>query len=41
VTCAIPATTQVAHVKENMASATGRLPDAAMRRRMIAYAEAL
>jgi diketogulonate reductase-like aldo/keto reductase len=41
VTCAIPATTQVAHVKENMGAATGSLPDAAMRRHMIAYVEAL
>jgi len=34
VTCAIPATSQVAHLRENMAAATGRLPDEAMRRRM-------
>ncbi len=39
VTCAIPATTSVAHVRENMNAATGRLPDAAMRRRMIAAVE--
>ena len=32
VTCAIPATTRVDHVRENMAAATGPLPDAAMRR---------
>lgn len=38
---AIPATTQVAHVKENMAAATGSLPDGATRRRMAAYVEAL
>jgi len=36
VTCAIPATTQVAHVLENMRSATGRMPNAAMRARMAA-----
>jgi diketogulonate reductase-like aldo/keto reductase len=36
VTCAIPATSQVAHVRENMAAATGRLPDAAMRKRISA-----
>jgi len=41
VTCAIPATTRVAHVKENMGAAAGQLPDAAMRRRMAAYVEAL
>jgi diketogulonate reductase-like aldo/keto reductase len=41
VTCAIPATSQVAHVRQNMGAATGRLPDAAMRRRMAAYVEAL
>lgn len=41
VTCAIPATTSVAHVAENMGAAYGRLPDDAMRRRMIAYVEAL
>jgi diketogulonate reductase-like aldo/keto reductase len=41
VTCAIPATSQVAHVKENMGAAWGALPDAAMRRRMIAHVEAL
>lgn len=41
VTCAIPATTQVAHVRENMGAAYGRLPDAALRRRMVAYVEQL
>jgi diketogulonate reductase-like aldo/keto reductase len=41
VTCAIPATTQVTHVKENMAAAAGRLPDSGLRRRMAAYVEAL
>jgi diketogulonate reductase-like aldo/keto reductase len=41
VTCAIPATSSVAHVRENMAAARGPLPDAAMRRRMIAHVEAL
>ena len=40
-TCAIPATTQVAHVKENMGAAMGALPDAALRRRMVAYVETL
>ena len=36
VTCAIPATTRVEHMNENMGAARGKLPDAAMRRRMIA-----
>jgi diketogulonate reductase-like aldo/keto reductase len=36
VTCAIPATSKVAHVVENMGAATGALPDAPMRRRMAA-----
>jgi aryl-alcohol dehydrogenase-like predicted oxidoreductase len=34
VTCAIPATTRVDHVRENMAAATGPLPEEALRRRM-------
>jgi diketogulonate reductase-like aldo/keto reductase len=41
VTCAIPATTRVDHVQENMAAARGRLPDDAMRARMIAHIEKL
>jgi len=41
VTCAIPATTRVDHVLENMSAATGRLPDAMMRKRMITYVENL
>jgi diketogulonate reductase-like aldo/keto reductase len=39
VTCVIPATSQVAHLKENMAAGYGPLPDMAMRRRMIEYVE--
>jgi diketogulonate reductase-like aldo/keto reductase len=39
VTCAIPATSQLAHVRENIGAARGPLPDEAMRRRMIAYVE--
>ena len=35
VTCAIPATSQLQHLRENMGAAYGRLPDAAMRKRMI------
>jgi diketogulonate reductase-like aldo/keto reductase len=34
VTCAIPATRNTAHVRENMAAARGRQPDAALRQRM-------
>jgi diketogulonate reductase-like aldo/keto reductase len=41
VTCAIPATTRVAHVLENMGAASGRLPDQAMRARMAALAARL
>lgn len=41
VTCAIPATTRVAHLDENMGAGRGRLPDAAMRRRMLAYLQSL
>ncbi|WP_163557997.1 aldo/keto reductase [Halomonas sp. NO4] len=41
VTCAIPATTQVEHVRENLAAAREPLPDAALRRRMADYVAAL
>ena len=41
VTCAIPATSQVAHVKENLAAAAEPLPDAATRGRMVQYIEGL
>ncbi len=34
VTCAIPGTTSVAHLEDNMRACRGRLPDAAMRARM-------
>jgi aryl-alcohol dehydrogenase-like predicted oxidoreductase len=34
VTCAIPATSQLAHLRENMRALTGPLPDAALRRRI-------
>ncbi len=37
VTCAIPATSQVPHMQENMGAAYGRLPDRAMRERMLQY----
>jgi len=39
VTCAIPATSQIEHVKENMTACYGRLPDKKMRTRMIDYVE--
>lgn len=41
VTCAIPATSQLVHLQENIAAGYGRLPDEAMRKKMIAYIEAL
>ena len=41
VTCAIPATSQVAHMRENMGALQGRLPEAEMRRRMVRYIEGL
>jgi diketogulonate reductase-like aldo/keto reductase len=41
VACAIPATTSVAHVRENMAAATGVMPDEGMRRRIAAHISAL
>jgi diketogulonate reductase-like aldo/keto reductase len=41
VTCAIPATTRVDHVRENLGAAHGRVPDAAMRARMAAHVEKL
>ncbi len=34
VTCAIPGTTRVDHLEDNLAGGRGRLPDAALRRRM-------
>ena len=41
VTCAIPATTSVAHVRENMGAAYGSLPGERMRQRMAALVETL
>jgi diketogulonate reductase-like aldo/keto reductase len=41
VTCAIPATIRVDHVRENMAAATGVLPEDALRRRMSDYVRQL
>lgn len=40
VTCAIPATTRVEHMRENMAAGRGVMPDAGQRQRMIEALEA-
>jgi diketogulonate reductase-like aldo/keto reductase len=41
VTCAIPATSQLVHLRQNMAAAHGRLPDPQLRARMAADVAAL
>lgn len=41
VTCAIPATTRVDHVRENLGAAHGALPDDSLRARMAAHVEKL
>lgn len=41
VTCAIPATTRPDHAAENVAAATGDLPDEAMRKRIVDHVERL
>ena len=41
VTCAIPGTTRVEHVQDNLGAARGRLPDAAMRRSIEQYFDAI
>lgn len=41
VTCVIPATSQVAHVRENLAAASGRMPDEALRQRIAQQIEKL
>jgi diketogulonate reductase-like aldo/keto reductase len=41
VTVAIPATTRVDHVRENLAAAAGPMPDATMRQRISAHVQAL
>ncbi len=41
VTCAIPGMTKVANFEDNLGAAQGRLPDAAMRKRIEAYWDAL
>jgi diketogulonate reductase-like aldo/keto reductase len=41
VTCTIPATSRIEHMRENMGALTGRLPDRTMRQRMVRYVESL
>jgi diketogulonate reductase-like aldo/keto reductase len=41
ITCAIPATSRVDHLQQNMGAAYGRLPDPSMRRQMINYVKNL
>ena len=41
VTCAIPATSRVDHLQQNMGAAYGRLPDLAMRKEMVKYVQSL
>ena len=41
VTCVIPATSRVDHMRENMGALYGKLPDAALRTRMIRHIESL
>src|SRR5690606_16068057 len=41
VTCVIPATTRVDHMRENMGALHGPLPDAAMRARIVDHVENL
>jgi diketogulonate reductase-like aldo/keto reductase len=41
VTCVIPATNNPQHMEDNMAAGIGRLPDAKMRQRMIAFVSTL
>ena len=41
VTCVIPGTRRVAHLQDNMQAGMGRLPDAAMRQRMLEHFHAL
>lgn len=41
ITCAIPATSSVAHVRENLLAGTGKMPDEALRKRIAQDAERL
>ncbi len=40
-TCAIPGSTQAAHVADNLGAARGRLPDAAQRQVIARYFDAI
>ena len=41
VTCVIPGTGKLAHLRDNLKAGSGRLPDAIMRRRMASYIDSL
>jgi aryl-alcohol dehydrogenase-like predicted oxidoreductase len=41
VACAIPGTSRVAHLRDNLQAGVGRLPEAKMRRRMVEYLDRL
>ncbi len=41
ITCAIPATSQVMHMRENMGAGSGIMPDQSMRKKMIEYIRSL
>jgi aryl-alcohol dehydrogenase-like predicted oxidoreductase len=41
VTCAIPGTRRIAHLKDNLQAGHGRLPDGKMRKRMVEYVDSL
>jgi aryl-alcohol dehydrogenase-like predicted oxidoreductase len=41
VSCVIPGTRRVSHLKDNVRAGMGRLPDAALRKRMVEYLETL
>ena len=41
ITCAIPATSQISHMQENMGAARGRLPDETARAEMLSYFQSL
>ena len=41
VTCVIPGTRRTAHLRDNLGAGLGRLPDPAMRRRMVEYLDSL
>ena len=41
VTCAIPGTRRVAHLQDNLGAARGRLPDQAMRRKMLGHLQSV